>query len=179
MKLSKIIRLSSNTNLYSISPFSLGSFVTSTFGTFDNNTPVQIVNGNGNNTFFPDLIFPKNQYERGKCQCTFIASHGILALTDYDESSVCLYNTQTGHTVKVTDSQIEKPRGVCKGPNGSILVACVSSIVQLTIHGEVLTSVDVGMHDLQAINISRDWTQLVVSCIATGNCQLRLFEILK
>jgi len=159
-----------------ITPFYNGSFVLSTY---DDNMPVRIVDINGIYTFFHGIEFPQTWYEIGTCQCTFIASHNILVFTDYNKNIVCLFNTQTGETVKVTDSKIEKPIGVCEGPNGSILVACVSTIVQLTTRGEVLTCAGVGMRHLQAIKVSKNSMQLAVSSTTRGNCQLRLFKILK
>jgi len=163
-------------NVDSIAPFYNGSFVLSTF---DHNKPVRIVDVNGNYTFFNGTAFPKTQYNIDKCQCTFIASQNILAFTDFDENLVCLFNTQTGETVKVTDPQVNQPRGVGKGPNDSILVCCSASIVQLTTRGEVLASVDVGMSYLEAISVSNDFTHLAVSSTEDKNCQLRLFKIMK
>ena len=176
MKLTKTISLPPNMMVDNISPFYNGSFVLSTYA---HNKPVRIVDVNGNYTFFNGIAFPKSQYDVDKCQCAFIASHNILAFTDYDESIVCLFNTQTGESVKVTDPQVNRPRGVSKGPNDSILVCCYASIVQLTPRGEVLTSVDVGMCNLQAISVSKDFTQLAVSSTSRQDCQLRLFKILK
>ena len=173
--LTKTISLPSYMNVDNITPFYNGSFVLSTF---DDNKPVRIIDVNGVYTFFHFIAFPRQRYELDKCQCTFIASHNILAFTDCDENSVCIYNTQTGESMTVFDSKIEMPRGVCEGPNGSILVCCGSSVVQLTPRGDVLTSVDVGMQ-LRAVKVSKDWTQLAASSTEPGNHELRLFKILK
>ena len=174
--LTKTIRLPPNMMVDSISPFYNGSFVLSTY---DHNKPVRIVDVNGNYTFFNGIAFPKTRYSIDKCQCTFIASQNILAFTDFDENLVCLFNTQTGESVKVTDPQVDSPTGVSKGQNDSILVCCYASIVQLTPRGEVLASIDVGMCNLHAISVSNDFTHLVVSSNQEKNGQLCLFKILK
>ena len=169
ISLTKTIPVSSC--LYSISPFYIGTFLSNTRGVAQ---PVRIVDIEGNETVLHYQELP-NEIERSRC--TFIQSKDTLVFTDTNANTVYLLNTKTGERFKVIHPSIDNPRDACEGPNGTVLISCFSSILQLTVKGEILSSVDVGVICLYSVSVSKDGTKLAVSSSEPRNMELRLFKI--
>ncbi|XP_052774292.1 uncharacterized protein LOC128212928 [Mya arenaria] len=172
-----IRKVSTSSQYFSVSRFNCSMFVCCTYE--DDKAPVRVVDFEGKETDFKDILFPFINIGLGQSFSTYSNHLGILTLTHFDSNKVYMFNTHTGGIITVEDKRILSPGHVCMGPDDTVLFSCErnSSICRITLEGQVLQTLDVEKLNLTALCISQDETKLVASGSSTSAQTIQLYKL--
>ncbi|XP_052799357.1 uncharacterized protein LOC128230972 [Mya arenaria] len=170
--------LNTSTYCFSICPLNDHTFVVSTR---EDTRPAKMIDADGEERNFDNVMFSSNKYKIGESKCTYIPSHDSLVLTDRYSHTVYMYNTKTGKSTEVNHDRIRKPRGACVGPDDSVIICSngTNSIVQVSSVGEIMSSCGVEMNYPYAVAISKDRSLMAVTNDPGGVRKLQLFKIIR
>jgi len=166
--------LQTSTEVYSICPYDVDRFIVGTVG---DRRHARMIGLYGQEEDIASLTFPDKTYSAGDCRCTYLPSDGVLAVTDYREHTVQLYQIGQGTIRTVNDDIIKYPSAIC-GSKGRVFVAChdTNTVFEMTVQGEIVKCHDVGMERLRTISVSKDGGHMVVAN-SVGGCKIRLFKM--
>jgi len=167
--------LQTSTEVYSICPYDVNRFIVGTVG---DRRHARIIGLNGQESDIHSLTFPDKTYDAGYSHCTYLPSDGVLAVTDYLENTVQLYQIGTGTSRTVKDDRIQRPAGIC-GAQGRVFVASsnTNTVVEMTVQGEIVKCHDVGMERPYIISVSQDAGHMVVADFVMGGSTIKLFKV--
>jgi len=167
--------LQTSTEVWSICPYDVTRFIV---GTVDDRRHVRMIGLNGQESDIHSLTFPDKTYSASFCHCTYLPSDGVVAVTDWNEDTVQLYQLGPGTSRTVQDDRIQLPEGVC-GAQGRVFVASVgtNTVVEMTVQGEIVKCHDVGMDDPWTNSVTQDGGHMVVANYAMGDLTIKLFKM--
>jgi len=160
----------------SISLLDVGTFMVRTYG---QRPPIRTIDVDGNEGEVQHKLIPDKTYKADNSACTYTPLNEIIFFTDREQHAVYMCDINSGEGRVITNDNIQEPRGICAGPKGNVFVCSMKShcIVQLSLRGDVLMTHDFGMYGPYAISVSTDGSRLVVSNIAGGQREIKLFNI--
>jgi len=166
--------LQTSTEVYSICPYDVNRFIVGTVG---DRRHARIIGLNGQESDIQALTFPDKTYGAGYCHCTYLPSDGVLAVTDWNEHTVQLYQIGPGTSRTVKDDRIHLPAGVC-GTQGRVFVASrgTDRVVEMTVQGEIVKCHDVGIKPY-TISVTQDGGHMVVANYVNGDSTIKLFKM--
>jgi len=166
--------LQTSTEVYSICPKNVNRFIVGTVG---NRRHARMIGLNGQESDIQSLTFPDKTYGAGASRCTYLPSDGVLAVTDYYEHTVQLYQIGPGTSRTVKDDRIQCPAGIC-GAQGRVFVASMGTgtVVEMTVQGEIVKRHDVGIRPY-TISVSQDRGHMVVANSVLGGSTIKVFKM--
>jgi len=168
--------LQTSTEVRSICPYDVNRFIVGTVG---DRRHARVIGLNGQESDIHSLTFPDKTYDAGASRCTYIPSDGVLAVTDYREHTVQLYQIGPGTSRTVKDDRIQNPVGIC-GARGRVYVASrgTDRVVEMTVQGEIVKCHDDGMVWPSNISVTQDGGHMVVANNVFGkDTIIKLFKI--
>jgi len=166
--------LQTSTEVWSICPYDVNRFIV---GTVDDRRHARVIGLNGQESDIQLLTFPDKTHGAGN-RCTYLPSDGVLAVTDYWEHTVQLYQIGPGTSRTVKDDRIQRPAGIC-GAQGRVFVASsgTGTVVEMTVQGEIVKCHEVGMKLPHAISVTQDGGHMVVADSVFGDKTIKVFKM--
>ena len=177
-KISPLKTLTTTLDCFSIAILDSKTFL---IGTVEHPRPVCSVDSRGQVEDIKRLALPEKSFCLGNSAIAYIPSTKTVLLTDNTENSLLICDIASGECKTVKDDRISSPKGVCGGPNGTVFVCSSArdSIVQISLHGEVITNHRLELAHPSAMAISSDGSHLVVCNHGEGqDTIMQLFKIL-
>jgi len=167
--------LQTTTEVDSICPYDVNRFIVGTVG---DRRHARMIGLNGQESDILSLTFPDKTYDADPCHCTYLPSDGVLAVTDVLEHTVQLYQIVHGTSRTVKDDRIQLPTGIC-GAQGRVFVASrgTNTVVEMTVHGEIVKCHDVGMKWPRTISVTQDGGHMVVASNVLKDSTIKLFKM--
>ncbi|KAH3815894.1 hypothetical protein DPMN_144430 [Dreissena polymorpha] len=169
-------QINTSTNVFSICCMNPTTMVVSTY---NDPRPVRMINQIGVESDFDRVLFNKKTYKRGWSTCTYVSSKNTLVLTDWYAHTVYMFDTAKGTSRAVTNDNIQNPHGACVGPGDTVLVCSTakSSIVHITVDGDILCTYHVDMRRPYTLCMKNDGSRLVVSGFEKGMTKLMMYKL--
>jgi len=178
-KNSTITMLKEITTTFLCDSISLLDVDTFLVGTYGHRPPICTIDVEGNEREVQHKLLPDKTYRLGESACVYIPLTETILFTDNEQHTVYMCDIKSGEGRVITNDIIEEPKGICASPKGNVFVCSTKShpIVQLSLHGDVLMTHDVGMYGPCAISVSTDGSRLVVANSRVGQRKIKLFNI--
>jgi len=166
--------LQTSTEVYSVCRYDVNRFIV---GIVDDRRHARMIGLNGQESDIQSLTFPDKTYG-AYYRCTYLPSDGVLAVTYRDEHTVQLYQIGPGTSRTVKDDRIQGPAGIC-GAQGRVFVVSTGTdtVVEMTVHGEVVKCHDVGMKWPRSISVTQDGGHMVVTNKMARDSTIKLFKM--
>jgi len=177
-KVSPLKTLTTTLDCFSIAILDSKTFL---IGTVEHPRPVCSVDSRGQVEDIKRLDLPEKSFCLGNSAIAYIPATKTVLLTDNTDNSLLICDIASRQSKTVKDDRLSAPIGVCGGPNGTVFVCSSArdSIVQISLHGEVVSNEKLEMPYPSAIAMSQDGHYLVVC--NNAKCQdiiIKMFKII-
>lgn len=148
-------------------------------GTIDDPTPIRVLSRELD-VLELGIDFQEKRYPVRHSSCTYIKNCNKVVLTDRYANTVYIYDIVTNSGIEVKDETvIIEPRDVAVGANDCLFVCSekTSSVVQISISGQILATHKLDMLYTCRVSVSKDLKTLAVSNACVGGKRVQLFQI--